>query len=1134
MSSNDDLSLHSSVSEYPPLINYKNLNNSSIGSNNNSNNNYNNISINISRENSNINNSSNSILSTLSDSITSLFKSSSSVNNNSNQSYNNNNNNNYNNSNNTSGNSYNNSSGNMNMSGNSNISGPLNSPQSSTRYTKSNGASGGNGILGTSQTSNGNYNDMYFFTANPNTMSPQTSTNSLLAHQPTPIIDDFVVLSEFSEQAGPMALNIIPDHTFLFSGSFDLPKYVVKIMSVDFQNKTNDLKTYAKDSQMFYTVTNNDKNEIYAYVHHFSLFDIYARGYVRPLVLSYLTRDPHKIIRYFDKFIFKFNQLTTLLKSKNHVLFEIEYQQRKKDLEFTLNYYSKLYQQQEKQQKELNSNGDGNGSTTTPNITNGGDYDSSSDGNTAKDTIYTPDEVTNIYNIKQQSLSDIMASIGDIMSEMQSIENLFEQERKIQSSNQYREKSSLPFYMESSLGTIHFSNEPIETSDPKILDSINKTGHLDKPLRLIHEIAPNCFDKFLHKLEQCYKYFSNSTLQMEFDSLDIQAIQNQSSLLAIGQTNILNFRYEMDCKRSYNKSQMKEIHKPKTATSSSMKIKSFSHNSLSSYSSDPSSYLSVMSSTSLNEIPNFELSAADIIANNSATNSFNNYSSIVGSGGSGLPNIINRYSNAHVHSSNQQKYETFSNYLWSTNKRPLYGRGLLKFLNRYVWLRHVVFSLLKGRPVVIIGSVDKEQQIIAMVYALSIFTVGQPSPASGGKEIFHPWKTTPLMLNDLCSLKLVGMPKVASLSKSTTNPLIPINVVNYITKIDLDSEEFYGPLYSNSQGVIDEILGQKKQWINENIYTGHIETQLFELAIKSFYYYHLTCVPLTVDHFNNATSGAHSRYAVPHPSTHPSPQHSNNNSYSSYSNIGHSPRSTSNNSTTQQPIDHSQTLSYSTGILPSYHMSTLDNNNNNSTSGNSSLSSSSNSKFSLAPNVIQNYTNLLPPQTSKLTYSSKNPPPSRDLKATRSLSESQIKTNLLPKFNIQQQPQAQIAPHQNNNNNNSLLPNSNSSSNLIPNINSSNGIQINSSSGSIKSLSSISPVGTPTSSPNHTMNKSIKFTDSRSLFKRWEVSTHDQIIIEYLAEVVKDQQYYEAFQQIEVAPIIKLDYSPLVLVKNKK
>jgi len=1030
--------------------------------------------------------------------------------------------------------------------------------------------------------------------------SPSASVNNYNA----PIIDDFIVLSEFSEQAGPIALTLVPDQFHFGMLDFDLSKYVVKIMSVDFQNKTNDLKTYAKDAQMFFTLPSNYRSEIYAYVHHFSLYDIHARGYVRPLVLSYITKNPNKVIKFFDKFISQFNHLTTLLKTKNHLLFEYEYHIRKRDLEYTLQYY----QNKKNEEKDNIVVGDESNDNSNSNNNNNNNNNSDSSNNDNNDTGEDKDDF------------NLLAVIPEAMSEMQSIESLFEQEKKNSSNNNNNNSNSkyVPSYMESMLGTVYYSNEPIVlTDEPKLVTTLNKTGHLDKPLRHVSELCPDVFDKFLHKLEQSYKYFSRSSLQMEFDNLEANIMNPQSTLLSIGQTSIINYSFEAEKKNYYLKSPMKDIYKSRILKS---KQSSSQHNSLSSYSSDPSSYLSVYSSTSLAEhfdkiyqdtanIPlnrsNHGLPTLDNMFNNN-NNTNNNYNT---------NNTNNNNNNNNNNQQQQLKLESFSNYLWGNSKRPSYGKGLYNILNKYHWLRHVVYSLLKGRPVVIIGSQEKEQTIISLAYSLSIFVVGQQNSNQSGREAaFNPWKTTPLELSDLSSLKLIGMPKTLSKEKTL---LIPINVVNYISRIDLDTEDYVGVMYSSHYGIVDEILGQRKNWINENIYTAHIQSQLYDLGMKSFYHYHLCCINNSADQQQMYHQAAAYQQHQHHQ------QLQQQQLKFSTSGLGNSIGSSSNS------VTYSPRTGY--GMSPSSPMD-RDNLNTSYSSSTTKYSPSPSTSLSfLQNNILINNSAGIPSTpitgngTSRSGYTVKKPNP--NLKATRSMSESQIKYNIINNVNNVNNSGGNSnsnvnggGGYTNNNNSNSNSTNSSSGSTLLPQPNETSGAMsnstsnlpenninnstnstnsnsnnnnnssrneinkiINSSSNSTNySRMNISPSPTPGSGNNNNSNSNIPmkesinsinsstgitaggsstlggndigrsvggvsnsgnhfkispsfgYVDAKVLFKRWELNVYDQNIIEHLTETVKDQQYYEAYNmaEIDVAPIIKLDYSPIHALKN--
>ena len=62
--------------------------------------------------------------------------------------------------------------------------------------------------------------------------------------------DDFICVSEFSEIVGPVPLFCIPESG---KGSFNIEKFVIRIMAVDYQNKSCDPGAFVDDTQVVIT-----------------------------------------------------------------------------------------------------------------------------------------------------------------------------------------------------------------------------------------------------------------------------------------------------------------------------------------------------------------------------------------------------------------------------------------------------------------------------------------------------------------------------------------------------------------------------------------------------------------------------------------------------------------------------------------------------------------------------------------------------------------------------------------------------------------------------------------------------------------------------------------------------------------
>jgi hypothetical protein len=179
---------------------------------------------------------------------------------------------------------------------------------------------------------------------------------------------DFVLLSEFSELEGPVPLFRIPESA---APTFNVNDFVLRcasvthvsctlvlllfsragrvlephvliagnsIMAVDHQaSKAKEHACLIPDTQV---VLSEPDDNIHAYVcttfqiadllahacsvsqiHHFSLLDIHARGYVRPYAMVYLSESPVKIATQFEGLLKQFSSVSAMLKESNSALF---------------------------------------------------------------------------------------------------------------------------------------------------------------------------------------------------------------------------------------------------------------------------------------------------------------------------------------------------------------------------------------------------------------------------------------------------------------------------------------------------------------------------------------------------------------------------------------------------------------------------------------------------------------------------------------------------------------------------------------------------------------------------------------------------------------------------------------------
>ncbi|KAM3598160.1 uncharacterized protein V6R79_014469 [Siganus canaliculatus] len=150
---------------------------------------------------------------------------------------------------------------------------------------------------------------------------------------------DFILISEFSEQVGPQPLLTIPDDPKV-CGTFDLNYFSLRIMSVDYQasfvghppGTGYPRLSFVEDSRV---VLGDSKEGAFAYVHHLTLYDLEARGFVRPFCMAYVSADERKIMLQFQELSLRFSQASECLKAGNRRAFAKELQRKLRDLEYT-------------------------------------------------------------------------------------------------------------------------------------------------------------------------------------------------------------------------------------------------------------------------------------------------------------------------------------------------------------------------------------------------------------------------------------------------------------------------------------------------------------------------------------------------------------------------------------------------------------------------------------------------------------------------------------------------------------------------------------------------------------------------------------------------------------------------------
>jgi len=193
-------------------------------------------------------------------------------------------------------------------------------------------------------------------------------------------------------------------------------------------------------------------------------------------------------------------------------------------------------------------------------------------------------------------------------------------------------------------------------------------------------------------------------------------------------------------------------------------------------------------------------------------------------GESDLYNIIYRASEMNI--------ESFGEILWNYSRFNT-GKGILDYVrNKYSFAKHLIFSLLKGRPVVVIGKPNSDSDnptVRATVQALSIFVCGSYECVEWLSALDKP-----LGMAIFANIKLLGLSK---------DIIIPKPVEKYVSVLDIENEKLHAPTYDKGR-FIEHILDTKKQWPDETTCMAYVHYILYDIAMKACLYYHMCSVPI--------------------------------------------------------------------------------------------------------------------------------------------------------------------------------------------------------------------------------------------------------------------------------------------------
>lgn len=621
---------------------------------------------------------------------------------------------------------------------------------------------------------------------------------------------DFICLTEFSEHEGPVVLKTYPD-TPTAAQDFNLEGYALRIMSLDL-HANNSTTLFMQDTQSVVP-----EADCQCYVHNCALLDLSARGFARPLNLSYITREQSKIMKYFQQLLESFSKVSNLFKQGNHSIFldDIEMYLSKVQDKFCTPPAPTQPSQPPPVQPEIQK------APKTPEISPSTPPKNSSAPSSATssddefvdpiDDLLGDFQMSHPFGAPTSPLSPIFSGrpyegkISDLENSDDSCEfhslqseqlhSHFHEDNGTHNTNSSNDASPVApdqntaapvnstADLISSVRSLienarkHIQNHPFEQNNfisdlistisnatelkSELYNEINRDRNFKTKLRGIEEI---CGTKFygsaMNQLNRIYDYFSRGYTVLIMEQEEISVLAPPSTLLSFGQFPMLNFNWEC------NGITPEEYYKLRNPTS---------HPHAKPYEILDPLYLPTSSTTEIN-------------------------------------------------------LDSFASRLWNRSS-SMCGRGLLKYRTQYPYLRHMVYSLLIGRPVVICASPSKADCVKNLITAFSIFVPGC------WMNVIVPWQQTPLRIGDITRAKLIGLKKDA-------DSCIPNSLKNYITVYDLDKESLSGPFY-RADFFVDSLFTQKKIWPDEPTFLANLYHQLFLIGTKACVYYHMCCVGIT-------------------------------------------------------------------------------------------------------------------------------------------------------------------------------------------------------------------------------------------------------------------------------------------------
>ncbi|KAK2169296.1 hypothetical protein LSH36_11g03103 [Paralvinella palmiformis] len=591
--------------------------------------------------------------------------------------------------------------------------------------------------------------------------------------------NDFIMIAEFSEQEGPKPYG---------GGSFDLNEFSVRIMSADFQTASGSTFNMSEDTQVIMSETTNG---LYAFVHHFTLYDYQARGFVRPFCMSYVTPDQNKLFSEFEDLSSQFKKVAHCFKSGNLDLFVKDLTHYLSDLHYTKQRYLEMEQSllsltEDDQHKMSFLLFDHQEETLLKTVTP-----------TALDNIIK--EVKAILEVTSNTLTEL-----EVLSPVDDLDDADNSRRAVGSDTlskgltddkvaleNFRYSCSLhsrsPSHLTkwtdqreraSSVSQVISSwTDEKDIYKPKLVRTTKR--RFEKSLRTLHELCMWGAKEGLNRLRNLHKYFSRDLYVLHMEQIDAESMEPACSVLTVGRTIIINYMDHSDLDTG-----LTDVDWDSTNSNNCLDRRWFSSETM----------------TSFHSADSF-LSCVDDIS----------------------PTRGQQQSTPVPISGNGTITESDAKDGTKNNMMPSPGSDLTQTSD--VDLEKLHFSRTSSAT----GSLETAQDTLSIPKSEAKYW----SSFSG----IVPYHKSPLCINDIVHAKLIGLCRP---ERRKVEHMVPSSVRQYVTIFDIEKKAILAPEYKGE--LLRDLCIMRRSFSTDQICVAYIHSILYHLAVKSFVYFHKFCL----------------------------------------------------------------------------------------------------------------------------------------------------------------------------------------------------------------------------------------------------------------------------------------------------